>query len=117
MCARKAFPPARTEQTLPLWITSAANLPAYIPAMGVHNVYDALSAWTLAVSLGLDAKKAAAALAGYKTTGHRQNIVQFRGLTMIEDCYNASPDSMRAALHTLAAYPVRGAHCSAWGYV
>ena len=30
---------------------------AYIPAMGVHNVYDALSAWTLAVSLGLDAKK------------------------------------------------------------
>ena len=88
---------------------------AYIPAMGVHNVYDALSAWTLAVSLGLDAKKAAAALAGYKTTGHRQNIVQFRGLTMIEDCYNASPDSMRAALHTLAAYPVKGRRIAVLG--
>lgn len=78
---------------------------AHIPAMGVHNVYDALSAWALAVSLGLDARKAAQALAHYKTTGHRQNIVQFRGLTMLEDCYNASPDSMRAALHTLQAYP------------
>ena len=74
---------------------------AYIPAMGVHNVYDALSSWALAVSLGLDARKAAQALAHYKTTGHRQNIVQFRGLTMLEDCYNASPDSMRAALDIL----------------
>ena len=88
---------------------------AYIPAMGVHNVYDALSAWALAVSLGLDARKAAQALAHYKTTGHRQNIVQFRGLTMLEDCYNASPDSMRAALHTLQAYPVKGRRIAVLG--
>ena len=88
---------------------------AYIPAMGVHNVYDALSSWALAVSLGLDARKAAQALAHYKTTGHRQNIVQFRGLTMLEDCYNASPDSMRAALHTLQAYPVKGRRIAVLG--
>ena len=83
--------------------------------MGVHNVYDALSSWALAVSLGLDARKAAQALAHYKTTGHRQNIVQFRGLTMLEDCYNASPDSMRAALHTLQAYPVKGRRIAVLG--
>lgn len=88
---------------------------AHIPAMGEHNVYDALAAWALAVSLGLDAKTAAGALENYKTTGHRQNIVSFRGLTMIEDCYNANPDSMRAALHTLAEYPVAGRRIAVLG--
>ena len=88
---------------------------AHIPAMGEHNVYDALAAWALAVSLGLNAKTAAAALEGYKTTGHRQNIVPFHGLTVIEDCYNANPDSMRAALHTLAEYPVTGRRIAVLG--
>ncbi|MEG2697462.1 MAG: UDP-N-acetylmuramoyl-tripeptide--D-alanyl-D-alanine ligase, partial [Ruthenibacterium sp.] len=84
------------------------RLSAYIPALGEHNVMDALSAYALATRLGLDAKKCAAALSGYKTTGHRQNLVQCRGIAVFEDCYNASPDSMRAALITLRDYAVQG---------
>ena len=66
-----------------------------IPTAGVHTVYDALAAYTAATRLGLERARAARALASYQTTGMRQNIVQHGGVTFIEDCYNASPDSMK----------------------
>ena len=52
-----------------------------------------------------DAARCAAALATYRTTGMRQHIVEKGGITFIEDCYNASPDSMKAALSVLKALP------------
>ena len=58
-----------------------------------------------ATRLGLDAARCAAALATYRTTGMRQHIVEKGGITFIEDCYNASPDSMKAALSVLKALP------------
>ena len=76
-----------------------------IPTVGRHTVYDALAAYTAATRLGLDAAKCAAALSRYQTTGMRQNIVEKNGITVIEDCYNASPDSMRAALSVLGELP------------
>ncbi len=88
---------------------------AYIPTMGLHNVRDALSAYALATRVGLDADIAAKALSDYKTTGHRQNMVVHNGVTVIEDCYNASPDSMRAALETLADYPTTGRRVAVLG--
>lgn len=72
-----------------------------IPAVGLHTVRDALAAYTAATRLGLDPARAAAALANYRTTGMRQHVVEHGGVTFIEDCYNASPDSMRAALDIL----------------
>ena len=76
-----------------------------IPTVGRHTVYDALAAYTAATRLGLDAARCAAALSRYQTTGMRQNIVEKNGITVIEDCYNASPDSMRAALSVLGELP------------
>ncbi|MEG1476230.1 MAG: UDP-N-acetylmuramoyl-tripeptide--D-alanyl-D-alanine ligase [Oscillospiraceae bacterium] len=76
-----------------------------IPALGEHNVLNALSAYALATRLGLNAEKAAKALSNFVTTGHRQHIVQKNGITVIEDCYNANPDSMHAALKTLRDFP------------
>lgn len=69
-----------------------------IPTRGRHTVYDALAAYTAAVGLGLDAAKCAAALANYQSTGMRQRMVEHKGVAVVEDCYNASPDSMKAAL-------------------
>ena len=76
-----------------------------IPTAGLHTVYDALAAYAAATRLGLDAARCAAALSLYQTTGMRQNIVEKGGITFIEDCYNASPDSMKAALSVLKALP------------
>ena len=73
-----------------------------IPTIGIHNVYNALAAFTVGITLGIDSKKAAAALANYVPAGMRQKSVNVGGITSIEDCYNASPDSMNAAIKTLA---------------
>lgn len=77
------------------------EFPVHIPTVGLHTVSDALAAYGAATRLGLDPARCAAALSNYQTTGMRQNIVRKAGITIIEDCYNASPDSMRAALGVL----------------
>lgn len=79
-----------------------------IPALGRHSVYDALAAYAAATRMGLDAARCAAALADYQTTGMRQKVVENGGRIFIEDCYNASPDSMRASLTMFRQYPCKG---------
>jgi len=81
---------------------------AIIPCAGLHNVMDALGAYSVATRLGLDPALCASSLEKYSPTGMRQNFVDFMGITVIEDCYNASPDSMRASLETLAELPIEG---------
>ncbi len=73
-----------------------------IPTVGIHNVYNALSAIAVAVILNVDIKSAANELIKYEPVGMRQRIKKVAGITVIEDCYNASPDSMAAALKTLS---------------
>ncbi len=74
---------------------------AYIPCVGEHNVLDALAGFAVGISFGIEPKDAAEALARYVPSGMRQKIVECGGFTVVEDCYNASPDSMFAALRTL----------------
>ena len=69
-----------------------------IPAMGRHNVANALAAYCAATRLGLNARRVIAGLADFEQTGMRQKVVHARGVDVIEDCYNANPDSMKAAL-------------------
>lgn len=72
-----------------------------IPTVGTHNVYNALSAFATGIYLGVNPKEAANGLSKYVTSGMRQNVRSFKGITVIEDCYNASPDSVRAAAEVL----------------
>ncbi len=84
---------------------TAEQFSARIPALGKHNVYNALSAYAAAYGLGLNGDTAVAALKNYQSCGMRQRIVPQSGFVVIEDCYNANPDSMRAAIDTLASIP------------
>lgn len=77
--------------------------PAKIPCVGEHNVLNALAAFGCAYCLGLNLENSIKALEGYVPSGMRQKIVEKGGITVIEDCYNASPDSMNAAIKTLAS--------------
>lgn len=72
---------------------------------GVHNVDNALLVLAVGDWLGLDPEAMCAALASVAPTGMRLNSFEIsaRGLTVIADTYNANPDSMAAALRTLAA--------------
>lgn len=73
-----------------------------IPTIGIHNVYNALSAFAVGYFLNIEPQTCADALLTYEPEGMRQKCVDFNGITCIEDCYNASPDSMRAGITTLA---------------
>lgn len=75
----------------------------YVPAAGLHNVYDALAAFGAGVSLGIEPQTAADAIRKYVPAGMRQRSVIKNGITFIEDCYNASPDSVKAGINTLTS--------------
>lgn len=79
------------------------NVPVTLPVCGRHHVYNALAAALCGRLLGVTLDQAAAGLAGFALPGFRQKIVPFKGMTLIEDCYNASPDSMKAAFGVLDA--------------
>lgn len=72
-----------------------------IPTVGIHNVYDALSAFAVGLELEIEPCEIAQALSQYEPSGMRQRIKEINGIKVIEDCYNASPDSQRAALNAL----------------
>lgn len=73
-----------------------------IPTIGIHNVYNALAAFSVGISLGIESDLISKALSQYVPAGMRQRINHIAGRTCIEDCYNASPDSMNAGLRTLS---------------
>ena len=72
-----------------------------IPTTGVHNVYDALAALLVGHELGIDNESVAKALLLYEPSGMREKTEIVNGVTLIEDCYNASPDSVKALSETL----------------
>lgn len=72
-----------------------------IPTVGRHQISNALLAYTAATRLGLSASQSAMALTQYEASDLRGHIATIDGVTYIEDCYNAAPQSMRAGLDTL----------------
>lgn len=72
-----------------------------IPTIGEHMILDAAYAAVVGILLGLSEEEIRAGLAAYETTGLRQKLTRLDGMTLIEDCYNANPESMRAALGVL----------------
>ena len=73
----------------------------FIPAAGRHNVRNALAAFAVARYLKVPAEDAVRAIGAYKAPAMRQQIMECGGLTLIDDSYNASPDSMRSAIDVL----------------
>lgn len=74
-----------------------------IPTIGKHNVYAALFAYAVAVRMGVEIEAILAGLRNFVPVGMRQNIYDLGDITVIEDCYNASPESMRAAIDVLVS--------------
>ena len=81
---------------------------ATIPGTGEHLVLNALAAFGAGRCMGIPAERIIEALKNYTPAGRRQKVVEHEGITMVEDCYNASPDSMKAAIRTLAQFPCEG---------
>ncbi len=86
-----------------------------IPAVGRHNVYNALAAYAVGRILGLTSEQCVAGLEDYVPSGMRQKIVNFSGMTFIEDCYNASPDSIKASMSVLTSLKCTGRRIAVLG--
>ena len=79
----------------------------HIPALGRHNVSNALAAYCAASQLGLGPKEAIRQMKEFRQTGMRQHMLDSHGVRIIEDCYNANPTSMKAALEMFRDYPCK----------
>lgn len=77
------------------------DCPADMPLLGRHNRRNAAAALALAWALGADKKKAEASLSKAKAVQGRLSKSIQNGITIIDDTYNANPESMRAAIKTL----------------
>ncbi len=73
----------------------------YIPVSGRHNVWAALYAFAVATLQGLTPEQIENGLKNFQPAGMRQEILHFGDMTAIADCYNAAPESMRAAIDVL----------------
>jgi len=73
--------------------------------IGLHQVSNALAAIAVARELKLDPAAVAAALSAHRPLKGRMQVQHAAGATLLLDHYNANPDSMRAALATLAGWP------------
>ncbi|OPG96676.1 UDP-N-acetylmuramoyl-tripeptide--D-alanyl-D-alanine ligase [Chryseobacterium mucoviscidosis] len=73
-----------------------------MPLLGTHNVVNCLAALAVARHFGVAAEQIVAGLSRLKLTGMRIEIINgVSGLTMLNDAYNASPTSMKAAVDVL----------------
>jgi len=77
------------------------SVPVELMLDGRHFVSDALAAIAVGNALGVTLENAAESLANFQNMAGRQEIFQVNGYTVIKDCYNASPESMKAALTVL----------------
>ena len=77
-----------------------------LPVIGEHNIYNALSAIALGLEFNISMNDIKSALRNYKTLKMRQCIddVDFdeKRITIIDDTYNANPDSMKSAIKVLS---------------
>ena len=83
--------------------TAKGTYPLSIPALGRHMVYPAAMAVAVGERLGLTAEEIVAGVAAYRPAGSRMRIVRCSGeRILLDDCYNANPQSMGAALEILS---------------
>ena len=73
-----------------------------VPLPGGHMVYNALAAAGVANELGLTTEQIQAGISAVKPVGGRSNIIRAEKYTLIDDCYNANPVSMEAAIDLLS---------------
>ncbi|HEU5048983.1 MAG TPA: cyanophycin synthetase, partial [Gemmatimonadales bacterium] len=74
-----------------------------LPLPGRHLAANAMLAWSVAEELGLDLAACATALGEIRLPGGRSEVVQVGGLTILNDCYNANPQSFGSAIATARA--------------
>jgi len=89
--------------------TPAGSVPTSLHMAGRHNVKNALAAAACALAAGCPLAAIAGGLESFQAVKGRSQLKTFtclgRPVTLIDDSYNANPDSVRAAIDVLASLP------------
>ena len=89
------------------YVHGSDRITVLLSSLGRHNVLNSLVAMAICDVMGLDLMKAAGAFENFQ--GLRQKVLSSdKGYTIIDDTYNASPDSMKAAINVLRDIEVTG---------
>ena len=84
-------------------VTGKGAYPLEIPALGTHMVYPAAMAVAIGERLGLTAEEIIRGVAAYRPAGSRMHVIRCsQNRILLDDCYNANPQSVEAALRVLA---------------
>ncbi len=78
-----------------------------IPLPGEHMVFNAMAAVSVGLLMDLTCEEIAAGIEAVLPLGGRNNIIRLKKWTIIDDCYNASPVSMKAAIDLLSIADTR----------
>ena len=81
--------------------TKDQSFPVEISVEGMHYVTDSLAAVSVGLAMGVSPEQIAQRLSAFRNLSGRQEIYEAQGFTIIQDCYNAGPESMTAALAVL----------------
>ena len=79
----------------------------FIPTVGKHNIYNAMAAILVGLNLNMTIEEIKDGLKNFQCTKNRLDIIKKDKLTIIDSVYNASIDSMSAALNILGRYENR----------
>ena len=80
---------------------------ADIPAFGQQMVYAALEGAAVGIVMGLEDAEIEAGISAYATVGRRNAVTDTGCVKLVDDSYNANPESMRCAIDSLARRPER----------
>jgi UDP-N-acetylmuramoyl-tripeptide--D-alanyl-D-alanine ligase len=84
-------------------VSRGAHISVLIPAFGSHMVLGALPAAVIGRYLGLTDEEIRLGLLNFSTVGNRANIIDTGYITIINDCYNANPNSVTASILSLCS--------------
>ncbi len=82
---------------------------------GAHNAFNAAGAIAIALRWGLEHEEIADRLASFTALPMRSEVLQLGGVSVINDAYNANPDSTLAAIESLEAMPAEGRRVVVFG--
>lgn len=90
-----------------LIIYGQRRINANIPAFGRHMIYAALEGAAVGIVMGLEDREIEEGIAAYETVGRRAAVTDTGRITLIDDSYNANPDSVKSGIASLLKLPGR----------
>ncbi len=85
--------------------TPSGEFEVKIPVPGRHMIYNALVSAAVGLDYGLTLEEIRTGIESFVPVGGRSNVIRTGSLTVMDDCYNANPVSMKAGLDVLADVP------------